>query len=300
MADNDDEHEYLPPPFPPPMLGLEQLRHLCRYGWLAYDLSPDLSDRLTRLFGLAGAFFDQGTEEKQRLYPPSRGTECGYYRVEGEKQYITLRRRVHEDVAFESEAGEAWHEIAKLLQGFLLELSRAEGLEATAWDGLVKGSLSYPPPDTDLSDVITLMRIFRYLPTTGVADAHTDLGILTLCVGDGAGLEVLDTSLSPPQWRSAARATILVGETLRKLSGGIIRAGLHRVVGNPEGRGSIVFALRPNLSGLVDLSAFGGDVVVETRKFYMEIKGTKYNINARHELRETQRQSRQAAGLMHG
>jgi len=297
MADKA-EYEYLPPPGPPPMLSLEQLRHLCRYGWLAYDLSPDLSDRLTRLFGLASNFFNQGTEEKQRLYPASQGTECGYYCVEAEKEYVTLRRQVHQHLPFEAEAGEAWREIAQLLHGVLLELSKAEGLETSVWDDMVNGSLPYPPPDADLNNVISLMRVFRYLPTTGVADPHTDLGVLTLCVGDGTGLEVLDTSLSPPEWRPAAKATILVGETLRKLSNGVIRAGLHRVVGNPEGRGSIVFALRPNLSERVDLSAFGGEGVVDTRKFYMDIKGTKYNINANHELREAQRQGREAANGM--
>jgi len=275
------------------MLNIQQLRHLCAFGWLSYDLSPDLDERLTRLFELAGSFFDEELGRKQGLYPANHGTECGYYRIEGEKEYITLRRQVHADSALEDEASQAWREIARLLHGMLAELSSADGLDASVWDSLVDGSLTYPTHDTDLNHVITLLRIFRYYPTTGVADAHTDLGLLTLCVGDGSGLEVLDASLRPPQWRPAPCGTILVGETLRKLSNGIIKAGLHRVVGNPKGRSSIVFALRPNLNGQIDLSCFGRQEIVEARKFYMEIKAAKYNINAKQELRSAQRRARQ-------
>ena len=290
MADNDD---YLPPPGPPPVLTIEQLRHLCRYGWLSYGLPTALDERLARLFRSGSNFFDQDIEQKQWLYPASRGTECGYYGVEGEKEYLTLRRHVHDNIELETEAAQAWRAIAQLLHGVLADLSRVEGLNPSIWDSMVDGSLSYPDQYTDLEDVITLMRIFRYFPTNGVADPHTDLGLLTLCVGGGTGLEVRDTVHSPAAWRPAARATILVGETLRKLSNGVIRAGMHRVVGNPEGRGSIVFALRPNLNGHIDLSSFGGEGVVATRKFYMDIKGAKYNINAKHELRDKQRRGKE-------
>lgn len=289
MADNDDSDDFAPPPGPPPILTLEQLRHVCRYGWLSYDLPTTLDEQLSQLSRLGSDFFNQDTEQKQRLYPASHGTESGYYHVEGEKEYLTLRRHVHPNISLETSAAQAWHAIAQVLHRILIDLSRVSDLHPSIWDSMLEGSLSYPGPQTDLNDVITLMRIFRYYPTSGVADPHTDLGLLTLCVGDGTGLEVRDTAHS---WRPAARATILVGETLRKLSSGVIRAGLHRVVGNPEGRGSIVFALRPNLSGHVDLSSFGGEGVVETREFYMDIKGAKYNVNAKHELRDKQRRGK--------
>lgn len=293
MAVDDDEYPH--PPGPPPVLDIEQLKHLCRYGWLSYELPASSGERLARLFSLAGDFFDQDTGKKQALYPPSRGTECGFYRVDGEKEYVTLRRQIHDDLAFEAEASQAWKEIAQLLHLILIDLSRAEGMATTAWDSMVGSSLSLPALETNLDDVITLMRIFRYYPTTGVADPHTDLGLLTLCVGDGEGLEVFDTSVKPPQWRPAARATILVGETLRKLSGGIIRAGLHRVVGNSQGRSSIVFALRPDLEGSIDMTAFGGEGVVEARGFYADVKARKYNVNAKPEMRKAQKQANQEA-----
>ena len=65
------------------------------------------------------------------------------------------------------------------------------------------------------------------------------------------------------------------------------------MVGNPDGRSSIVYALRPNLKHPTDLATFGRAGVVDTKTYFYEIKGRKYNINATKEIRERQREAQQ-------
>ena len=135
----------------------------------------------------------------------------------------------------------------------------------------------------------TLMRLFRYEANSGFAEQHVDIGLLTLCVGDGRGLQVLDYSHEPHQWTDATTPIILVADFARALFQNQVRPGAHRVVSNPQGRSSLVFALRPSLRGEIDLTAFGGDGTVNARDFFAKVKRTKYNINATKDIREAQR-----------
>ncbi|KYG49492.1 hypothetical protein M433DRAFT_140012 [Acidomyces richmondensis BFW] len=296
----EDRDLYEPPAGPPPLLTYEQMHHLAFQGWLLIDLQPQLSNAIKQMSEAATAFFDKDIEEKRKLYPPSRGTECGFYHVPDEKEYITLRFSVHPESELETHARHVWKQAGMLLYRILVDISRAAGYDLRIWDHLVHESLSLSEHHVDLDDVITLLRLFRYYPTSGVAEKHVDVGLLTLCVGEGKGLQLLDRSQSPAYWVDATGPVILVADTTRALMRNQVRAGVHRVIGNPQGRTSTVFALRPCLKYPTDLSTFGGRGEVDTRAYFYKIKGAKYNINATNSIRNQQRQrQRERKGVLH-
>lgn len=329
-----------PPPGPPPLLSEAQLLHLAQQGWLSLSLPESLSHCVEDVLRSSSAFFDTpATNEgggpagsvKARLYPAKQGTEFGYYEVAGEKEYVTFRCRVHTSpsrsgepempevsgttttttadtttVALEDNAARAWRESGLLLFRILGDIARQSDLDLSIWDDILDGTLTMP--ETQHKMTYTLMRLFRYLPATGFAEEHTDLGLLTLCIGDQPGLQVLDlvgSSLEmPPLWVDAASgtrcATVLVGQTLRALSGGMVNAGVHRVVGSADGRMSVVFALRHSPRHTVDLGLFGGEGKVDPRELWKEFEVGKVNINTVKETRDAQRAKLAAAARAGG
>jgi len=286
----DDPAVYEPPPGPPPLLTFEQIQHLAVQGWLAVDLPADFQQGLYDVSRAASNFFDQSLNEKGAQYPSSRGTECGFYHVPDEKEYVTLRHHVHPESPMEGCARKVWSDAAHFLHRILCDLSRAGDYGVQVWDHLLDGSYDVPQDASDMSDITTLMRLFRYYPTEGIASEHVDIGLLTLGVGDGHGLQMLDRSKSTLEWVDAEGPVVLIGDMARALLNDRVRAGLHRVVGNPSGRSSVVYALRPNIRHPTDLATFGGEGVVDTREYFQRIKGRKYNVNARKDIRERQRQ----------
>jgi len=88
----------------------------------------------------------------------------------------------------------------------------------------------------------------------------------------------------------------LIGGALRILVGNRVRAGLHRVVANPGGRKSAIFALRPSLRHQIDLEKFGGGVNVGVKEFWENIKSSRYNVNAPKDMREQQKQKLKMKG----
>ncbi|WPG97331.1 Hypothetical protein R9X50_00010500 [Acrodontium crateriforme] len=286
-----NETSYEPPAGPPPLLAPDEIRHLAFQGWLPVTLPHELLQTLDALSQAAGLFFDQSPEVKCRLYPASNGTENGFYQVECEKEYLTFRHHVHPDSVLEHHASEAWQSIGAFLHRMLCDLSRAGSYSLSAWPKLLDGALEMAADATRLQDTPTLMRLFRYYPTSGFAASHVDLGLLTLCIGSGQGLQVLDRTLTPPQFIDAEGAVVVVGDTLRSLMRNQVRAGAHRVVENPHGRSSIIFALRPCLSHDIDLASFGGCGTANANEVYVSVKGNKYNINATKDIREKQQQA---------
>jgi isopenicillin N synthase-like dioxygenase len=146
-----------------------------------------------------------------------------------------------------------------------------------------------PPNEDKMDEVISLMRLFCYEPSSGVADAHVDIGLITMCVGCGAGLQVWDRSAETAHWIDVEGPVLILGDTLRALFRNQVRAGLHRVVANSSGRSSFVFALRPCLRGTINLAAFGGEGEVSIRDHFYAVKDSKWNINATKDVREQQR-----------
>ena len=289
----NEDVEFLPPPGSPPLLTLDQVSYLSYHGWLPIDVPAEFQSRLHDLSAAAAGFFDLGSADKRALYPQSQGTERGFYHVPQEKEYLTFRHQVHGDSELEQHVREVWLQAGRLLYRILCDLSKVGYLDPRAWDSLVENALQVPLNKSGASDNITLLRVFRYYPTTGFAAEHVDVGLLTLCVGGGQGLQLWDRSQSPAQWVDAQGPIILAGDTTRALFNGKVRAGLHRVVGNPEGRSSTVFALRPCLKGAIDLAQFGGEGVISTRDYYSKIKGSKCNINATKGIRDEQRKAQE-------
>ncbi|KAJ9609607.1 hypothetical protein H2200_005935 [Cladophialophora chaetospira] len=294
-----------PPPGPPPLLSENQLLHLARQGWLTFDLPDDLTETVADLFTTSADFFSIPNEEKVASYPAKSGTEFGYYSVPEEKEYITFRCRVQtassspsqRNLLFqklEDTAAKAWEQSGTLLYRILCDLARWSDLDPSVWDAILDGTLSMPDSESQMT--YTLLRLFKYLPTTGLAEKHTDLGLLTMCIGSRSGLEVVDQIESinkDPVWvcpsRDARTATILIGNTLRALSDDIFKSGVHRVVGNSEGRDSVVFTLRHSSRHDVDFNLFGGEGRVSASELWKFLKVGKVNINMVKEMREAQR-----------
>jgi isopenicillin N synthase-like dioxygenase len=282
-----------PPPGPPPLLSEPQILTLAHHGHVPISIPPALSAQYAALSAAASSFFDQPQSTKQSTYPPSEGTELGYINVPGEKEYISLRCLTHPDTPLEKLASSVWRDTTALLHRVLGDLSWAMDCPLEAFDPVLDGVS--PIPEDLASSTPTLLRMFRYCPDSGIAEPHTDLGLLTLCVGDGQGLQVLvrdeEGGLEGARWFDVEGPTLLVGNILRILSGDRVRGGLHRVVGNPDGRSSIVFALRPSLKHEIDMGGFpGGEGTVHMRDMWEKIRKGAYNINAQKEVRERQRE----------
>lgn len=102
-ASSHPEDQYQAPPGPPPnwkppLLPLhipqEEESHrntLPAEGWTKLWLPPDVS-AINGLFAASNQFFDLPRPEKMKKVLKLGTTEEGYFRVEGEKEYVTLRR----------------------------------------------------------------------------------------------------------------------------------------------------------------------------------------------------------------
>jgi hypothetical protein len=92
-------------------------------------------------------------------------------------------------------------------------------------------------------------------------------------------------------------ASILVGQTLNVLSSQSLQPGIHRVVGNSNGRRSIVFALRHTSTQDIDLSRFGGDGRITPLDLWKTIQRGAVNVNsAKGEVVERQLMAHRKAG----
>jgi isopenicillin N synthase-like dioxygenase len=299
----DDETLPPPPYLPPPLLSEAQILALAYQGHLPLALPPHLRDLYTQLNHSAARFFSLPSATKTALYSPVNGTELGYVSIPNEKDYISFRAQTaHAKSELEQLAAEVWQETYTLLYRILGDLAWAMNTSHDVWDKILDG---VSPMPTRLEDATaTFLRVFRYEPNTGIAESHTDLGLLTLCVGEGQGLQVrVNNSDGKDEWVQYAEPTLLVGKTLKTLSGGRIRAGVHRVLGNEGGRSSTVFALRPSIKHEIDMSVFpGGKGMVHMGELWKRMWSGAFNVNAPREVREKQKERQRGIrddGLIH-
>ncbi|KAK5062702.1 hypothetical protein LTR84_004776 [Exophiala bonariae] len=304
----------LPPQGPPPLLSGSQLLDLARQGWLEIALPDSLAAAIPCLFRDSDSFFANPTSVKKKSFPQKQKTEFGYYEVENEKEYVTFRCRtatssgpeadvqVHESIArasaenLKSATANIWSEGGRMLHRILCDIARASELDIGVWDSILEDTLEMPSSEQEMS--YTLMRVFHYLPAMGKADMHSDLGLLTLCIGDRRGLQVCDvvnSSENDLKWIDASEGTktaiVLVGQTLKMLSDGALNAGVHRVAGNPEGRRSIVYALRHSSKNVIDLGRFGREGRIRPDELYKVMGVGRVNINAVRDTRDKQREA---------
>ncbi|KAL8770522.1 MAG: hypothetical protein Q9209_003778 [Squamulea sp. 1 TL-2023] len=284
-----------PPANPPPLLAADQVLQLAKTGYLPLGPSSAFIICLQDLLKLDREFFRHSTSFKESQFPTAEGTELGYYHLENEKEYLTFRHQQDSETTGELSraASEFWSTAASLLHRILSDLSSALDIPLSVWDPLLDGCLSMPVSMFEATP--TLLRLFNYHPGVGAAEKHTDTGLLTLCIGTAPGLQVWSPSDSAIQpegtWIDVGiQPTVLVGKTLQWLSAGRVRAGLHRVVPNVEGRQSVVFALRPSLRHpKLDLEPFGEPSVVDLVDVWKETRGSVFNVNAQAKIREEQK-----------
>ncbi|KAL9580218.1 MAG: hypothetical protein Q9212_004629 [Teloschistes hypoglaucus] len=306
MQSNDGETVFTPPTHPPPLLDSLKVHHLAETGSLAVDLPSALTDSINELLTLDRAFFAENTDVKRKAFPAAEGTELGYYHVANEKEYLTFRHQITSAAKVSQSLSIAsarfWSLVAALLHRVLCDLSISLNIPLGSWDNLLDGCLSMPASRSETTP--TLLRLFNYFPGAGFAERHTDTGLLTICIGTAPGLQVWERSDSPPNgnWIDVgSQATILIGKTLHWLSARRLRAGLHRVVPNDQGRQSIVFALRPSLCHpIFDLRPFGEPRTVDMRAVWREIKGSVFSVNATTKIREAQKERLKANGHIIG
>ncbi|KAL8803014.1 MAG: hypothetical protein Q9182_003440 [Xanthomendoza sp. 2 TL-2023] len=296
---------FIPPSHPPPVLNADQVIELARTGYLPLELPPSLIVSLQELLRLCTDLFSQDISTKERQYPNAEGTELGYYHIQNEKEYLTLRHQYVEDTATTAlslTAAKFWRLAASFLYRLLADLSTALDIPLQTWDPLLDGCLFLPRSKAEATP--TLLRLFNYLPDAGAAEKHTDTGFLTLCIGTASGLQVWrpclsdSTSLHSGDWINVGtQPTVLAGKTLQWLSAGRVIAGLHRVVPNPEGRQSVVFALRPSLRHpKLDLTPFGEPSMVNLVDVWKGIRGSVFNVNAQVNIRKEQKRRLQEKG----
>lgn len=304
--------DHAPPPAPPPYLSSAEREQLATNGHLSLPLPPALAAQYTALFSAGKTFFALSQAQKQTLYPsPPKSTEQGYTSIPSEKEYLTIRHHPSStspptlsSPIPNTQLASLWHSTAHLLHRVLADLSDAIGIDIHAWDPLLDGCLSLPETEDDATP--SLLRVFRYDAGSGAAERHRDLGLLTLCVCAGRGLQVLDSGsasaggdggvddsdVRESGWRDASEVTVLVGDSLWLLSCGRVKAGVHRVVPNEEGRMSIVFALRMATRHEVDTRPFGGEEVVRSQDLWDRIWRSRVNVNAQKDVREEQKRRR--------
>ncbi|KAI4224432.1 MAG: hypothetical protein L6R36_004658 [Xanthoria steineri] len=296
-----DSRYFLPPSHPPPVLDGDQVLRLAQTGYLSLVPPPNLLACLQDLLQLDRQFFKQSTSSKETQFPTAEGTELGYYHVENEKEYLTFRHQYWGDStgALSLAASRFWKLAGSFLYRILCDVSTALDIPLPVWDSLVDGCLTMPGSISETTP--TLLRLFDYLPGAGAAEKHTDTGFLTLCIGTAPGLQVWNPSdptatIPCGAWVDVGtQPTVLVGKTLQWLSAGRLKAGLHRVVPNIEGRQSVVFALRPSLRHpVLDLTPFGEPSVVNLVHIWKGIRGSVYNVNAQTKIRDEQKRKLQA------
>lgn len=150
------------PPLGPVMLPrVHPHRHfaLSDQGWTTIDMTPSSSDTLytsyQELLKSSKQFFDLPMEQKE-AHRTVLGSEDGWSRVEGEKEFITLRSQESTPEVLKEAATKYWAEAGDLLNEVMAKV--AESL------GLPENSLTvYSEPCSRLGvTTATMLRLFRY------------------------------------------------------------------------------------------------------------------------------------------
>ncbi|KUJ11918.1 Clavaminate synthase-like protein [Mollisia scopiformis] len=311
------------PPLVPVMLPrVHPKRHfaLSDQGWTTIDMNTNSSDALytsyQELLKSSKAFFDLPMEEKE-TFKTALGSEDGWSRVEGEKEFITLRSLESTPEVLKEATIKYWSEAGGLLNEILVRIAESLGLPEESFT-------VYSEPCSRLVEkTATMLRLFRYEGFEGkqskvVAEAHRDLGLLSLVVGDTPGLEVHDRhrnwSFPIERTYETPSQTVLVGRQLERMTNSRYRAGGHlvRSYPNPEPgktdvpnhpdsrqyRYSIVFVLRAHYPIPINTDALTTPITGEFSNpmrditagdLFKKIHAAHYNINTAVEERNEQK-----------
>lgn len=275
------------------------------------------------LFTASQAFFNLPDAEKQQ-WKHRLGSEEGWSKIAGEKEFITLRTLAYCPEVLRAPAQRYWDLVGQYCSNTLGRLSTALGLPDSGDEGLRRfvGPCARMPAEEG-DKTATMLRLFRYegWEEKVVAEAHADLGLISLVVGDTPGLEVWDGATWFDVEREVERsgrkgASMLFGRQLERLVNYRLKAGGHRVVayGKPQTpsspadadateaekkyRHSIVFVLRAHEPTLIDSDALETPITgkwaepmrdVTAGALFETIKSQCFNINIDKEERDAQR-----------
>jgi hypothetical protein len=278
------------------------------------------------------------TKRDARAY---QGSEEGYSKVPGEKCMITLRRAdtTPDEFELKERSRRAWEASAQLMRDILTAIEESLGMDEGVLVRTMGPQLEMPKVGEE--NVATLVRMFKYdRPVSSsedgdskppeprvVAEAHRDLGLLTLVFGHTPGLECWDSATE--KWIACEEnkgvsnagevqltATLLAGQTLAKFTNWRYTAGRHRVFVNPAPaapqassatspltdlryRYSLVHALRAHLPVKVSTSQFTTSITgqcppelqytdVTIGQIYQAISAAHWNVNISVEERRRQ------------
>ena len=318
----------------------QALHFLATQGWLPLILGDQpgfveayqaLQSTVTRFFDLPE---DSVLKTSHQAVSGAQASEEGYFQIPGEKSILTIKSSGHCPEFLIEDAKLAWdlsgNFMAKIMKAIALSLDLAPNVFAP----FVSPCKSFPSTER----TPTLLRMFRYeRPLCSdpkiSAEAHKDLGLLSLVVGHSPGLHVRNTATGlwvpveedavvPPGTKSRSgglTATLLGGETLAFLTRGHYKAGVHSVVCDlPSSnlnydlyRYSIVFTLRAADAPIYTrdfeseiVGYFGKDEMLEgknSKDVFVEIMKAHYNVNATPAIREEQKNNqKERARQMHG
>lgn len=155
-------HSTLLPPLKPldlPKILLEHQFALSDQGWttITYDGPSDtLYQSSQKLLQTSRAFFDLPDSYKEGFQTP-KGSEEGWSRVEGEKEFITLRTLDNTPDELKHAASDYWRVAGALLSQLLGYIARSLGLPAEALT-----VFSEPCIELHAERTATMLRLFRY------------------------------------------------------------------------------------------------------------------------------------------
>lgn len=327
------------PPLNPVTLPLVLPNHLpalSYQGWTTVTFTPsapsasehlELHAALQNLFSASKAFFAQEQAHKEQFRTKSKdASEEGWSRVEGEKEFITLRTLDRTPPELRDAVTRAWEIAGTLLNAQLSAIATSLGLsDPSLLTQFSQPCIKFGELASDRTP--TMLRMFRYEGSEAkiVAEPHKDLGLLSLVAGDTPGLEVFNRHLN--DWfaiektydqESRPSASLLGGRQLEALSNGRYQAGGHlvRAYGAPtvslsppisadevptsqsNYRYSIVFVLRAYHKAVVDTDKLTTPITgkfanpikgVSAGEMFAKIRKAHYNINAVQAEREEQR-----------
>ncbi|KAF7954486.1 hypothetical protein EAE96_005607 [Botrytis aclada] len=208
--------------------------HISDQGWSTLSFSPTDPIHISsqKLLQASKFFFDLPLEYKTRFLT-GKGTEEGWNRVEGEKEFITLREINTTPPELLDAVKEFWDITGDVLNKILEEIASSLGMKKELLTRYSEPCLKLRREKT-----ATMIRLFRYesdgIEGKVVSEPHRDLGLLSLSISDVPGLEVLDiqSKKSFPIERSFEgrdAGTLLVGRELNFLSNNRYQAGGHSV-----------------------------------------------------------------------
>ncbi|TEY58778.1 hypothetical protein BOTCAL_0200g00060 [Botryotinia calthae] len=208
--------------------------HLSDQGWSTLSFSPTDPIHISsqKLLQASKSFFDLPPEYKSRFLT-GKGTEEGWNRVEGEKEFITLREINTTPPELLDAAKEFWDITGDVLNRILGEIASSLGMKTE-----LLTRYSEPCLKLNHEKTATMIRLFRYesdvIDGKVVSEPHRDLGLLSLSISDVPGLEVMDiqSKKSFPieqSFEGKDTGTLLVGRELYFLSNGRYNAGGHSV-----------------------------------------------------------------------